>query len=190
MKKGEEQNAITFTQEEIKKEIKQLKDKKAGDSSGWKNELIKNGGLEMEKSLVKIFNKLMEELTVPNEWEDMRVKSVYKNIGSIKEFKNRRGLFLTSIISKLFEKLMKSKTEITTCESQNGGKKGRSTKDNWLALMAIIDNAKRMGEKCVLYFADNEKCFDKLRLEDCLADMQKAGMREREVVMLLNERQR
>ena len=65
-------------------------------------------------------------------------------------------------------------------ECQNGGKTGRSTKDNWLAVMAILDNARYRGEECVLLFADAEKCFDKLWLEDCLVDLHKAGLRERE----------
>ena len=51
--------------------------------------------------------------------------------------------------------------------------------------MAILDNAKRSNETCHLLFADSEKCFDKLWLEDCLIDLKKAGMWEREVAMIL-----
>ena len=52
-------------------------------------------------------------------------------------------------------------------------------------MMALIDNAKRSRQNCTLLFADAHKCFDKLWLEDCLVDLRKAGMREREVAMIL-----
>ena len=52
-------------------------------------------------------------------------------------------------------------------KEQYGGKKGRSTKDNWL-IMAIIDENKKLGKDTYMIFADAEKCFDKLWLEDCL----------------------
>ena len=112
----------------------------------------------------------------------MNIKSVYKK-GSRMEVSNRRGLFLTSVISKIYEKAIKSKTEetVVTSRHQNGEKKERSTKGNWLALMAIIEGNKDMKRDTYILFADAEKCFDKLWLQDCLVDLHKAGMREREV---------
>ena len=162
--------------------------------SKYRNEMLKFERDEMVESLIKICNKVMEVMKVPVEWEDMKVKSISKNKGSKTEMGNRRGIFLTSIISKIFEKVLMEKTnkQITTSEYENGGKRGRSTKDNWLALMAILDNAKRRGESCVLLFADAEKCFDHLWLEDCLVDLNEARMREREILILLkmNEKAR
>mgnify|MGYP001800030716 CR=1 FL=1 len=75
----------------------------------------------------------------------MVIKSIFKNKGSTADIKNRRGLFLTSVVGKLFEKVIMMKIEgtVKTSEYQNGGRKGRSTKDNWLAMMALIDKAKR-----------------------------------------------
>ena len=98
----------------------------------------------------------------------------------IAEIQNIRGLFLTSNVGKLFEKVIMEKTDgkVITSEYQNGGRKERSTKDNWLAMMAIIDDAKRSRKNCVLLFADAEKCSDKLWLEDCLVDLKQAGMRK------------
>lgn len=184
---GEKQEPLIFTQKEICSAVKKLKNKKAADGRGWKNEMIKEGGPEMERSLCKIFNKIMKEMKTPKEWEEMEVKSIYKNKGAITEIKNRRGLFLTSVVGKLFEKVMMEKTsdDVKMSKYQNGGRKERSTKDNWLALMTILDNAKRSNEECVLLFADAEKCFDKLWLENCLVDLKAAGLREREVAMVL-----
>ena len=63
---GAKQQPMVMSREEIKKGIKSLKWKKAADKNGWKNEMIKEGGEEMEKSLEIIFNKIMEELTLSN----------------------------------------------------------------------------------------------------------------------------
>ena len=56
--------------------------------------------------------------------------------------------------------------------------------------MAVMEENKRLGKDTYLIFADAEKCFDKLWLEDCLVRMNEAGMREREVELLrsLNEK--
>ena len=39
-------------------------------------------------------------------------------------------------------------------EEQYGGKKGRSTKDSWLIMMAIIDENKKLGKDTYMIFAD------------------------------------
>ena len=67
---------------------------------------------------------------------------------------------------------------------QNGGRKQRSDIDNIMALMSVIDNNRRLNKKTYLIFADAEKCYDKLWLEDCLVDLHHLGMREREIVMI------
>ena len=57
-------------------------------------------------------------------------------------------------------------------------------------LRAVIDENCRLNRKTYCYYADAYKCFDRLWLKDCLIDMWKAGMREREVMMIykMNER--
>ena len=78
---------------------------------------------------------------------------------------------------------------LTSC-FQNGGRKNRSAKDNWLAMMAVIDKNKYIGRETYILFADAVKCFDKLWLDDCIKDMVKDGMREREAALIhrMNEK--
>ena len=170
----------------VRKQIQKLKSKKAPDREGWTNEMLKKGGKEMEQSIISMFTRIHNELEIPQQWDTMKIKSLYKNKGSRSDMKNRRGLFLTSIISKLFEKVMlrKSEENINIDICQSGGKKGRSITDNWLALTAVLDNNRRMNKKTYLLLADAEKCFDKLWLKDCLIDINSSGMREREVALL------
>ena len=184
--RAKEQESLQFEDEDIKKGIKVLKRRKAADCQGWKNEMIIFDGREMERSIRMMFNRILQKNIVLKEWECMRIKSTYKNRGSRMHLKNRRGLFMTSIISKLFEKTLMERigNRIHISEYQFGGKKRKSTKDNWIIMMAIIDRNKCFEKKTYAFFADAEKYFDKLWLEDSLVQMNKNGVREREVTML------
>jgi hypothetical protein len=51
-------------------------------------------------------------------------------------------------------------------------------------LRAIIDRNRELKKKTYTIFADAEKCFDKLWLEDSLVQMNRCGIREREITTL------
>ena len=168
--------------------IKELKAGKARDDRDWNNEMIMDGGEEMVESIIKMADVVKEKLEVPNQWQTMDIKSVHKK-GKLADLKNKRGLFLTNIVSKVFEKIQSNESETTYDELQNGGTKNRCTVDNWMILTAVIDEGKRLQKPVYLFFADLVKCFDRLWLKDCLVDLQDCGMRERDVAMVykLNE---
>ena len=79
---------------------------------------------------------------------------------------------------------------MTINEHQCGGQKGRSTADNIIMMKAVIDSNSRLNKRTYCYYADAYKCFDRLWLKDCQIELWKAGMREREVLMIykMNER--
>ena len=174
-----EKQEITYTTtEEIEEGIDKLKKKKCRDGSGWNNEMIINGGQEMLLSLQKIFNKLEEERLVPGQWNEVIVKAINKP-GPILEMEYKRGLFLTEVISKLYEKIMKSRNKAKIREYisplQTGGAEGKTTVDHIMVLSEIIRRNRKMGKKTYILFGDAVKCFDKLWLKDCLVEMYKAG---------------
>lgn len=142
----------------------------------------------MIKSLTKMFNLIREKEEIPTQWQKMNIKSIHKK-GSKEDLNNKRGLFLTNIISKTFEKLLDKKCNVKYDELQHGGCKGRSTVDNWIIMMAVIDEGRRLKKSVYLFFADLVKCFDRLWLKDCIVDLHEAGVREREARMIfkLNE---
>ena len=86
--------------------------------------MIIYGGKEMELSIKKLFNAILQKISIPNESEMMKIKCIYKSKGPRKQLKNRSGLCITDIISKLFEKTFKEKIEdnIQISEQQCGGK--------------------------------------------------------------------
>ena len=99
-------------------------------------------------------------------------------------------MFLTNIVSKVFEEIQDSESQVRFDRFQNGGTKGRATIDSWIIMMALIDEGKRLRKPVYIFFADLVKCFDRLWLKDCVVDLHECGMRERDAYMVyrLNEK--
>ena len=147
---AKKQEPLKIEKEDVEEVICKLKKKKAEDYSGWKNELMIFGGDEMTKSLVMMYNNITEQLTIPNQWNNVIIKSFYKNKGSKMEMKNRRGIFLTNL-SKVFETIILKKDTSEMYSWQNGGRKKRSAIDNILMIMGVIDNNRRLKRKTYIY---------------------------------------
>ena len=84
---------------EIRKAVKGMRNKKAGDKNNQKTEWIKEGGSGMVQNLATLFNRAEEENKIPIQWRETKIKSVYKggNTGSIQE--SQTGIFLMNIVS-------------------------------------------------------------------------------------------
>ena len=68
------------------------------------NKVIKSAGQDFLDSSKIMFQEIDRENRGPEAWENMKIKSIYKGKNCRKKMTNRRGLFITSVISKLFEK--------------------------------------------------------------------------------------
>ena len=96
--------------EEILKARKELKKKKCKDGTGWNNEMLLGEGEEIKKSLKMIFNMIERERILPEDWKKVIIKAISKP-GPLLEMDYKRGLFLTDVISKLYEKIMKNRNK-------------------------------------------------------------------------------
>ena len=118
----------------------------------------------------------------------MLIKSIHKNKKDEHDFKNQRGLFITSILSKVLEKIYYNrnleKFHQGTSKFQTGSRKGRSTIDNLFVLQAIIDYHRYLGQNIYLIMGDAEKCFDKLDLSSCLNELYSIDMNIAEISMI------
>ena len=139
----------------------------------------------MHKSIQYIFNAIVQENKIPKQWTCMKIKTINKK-GSKMVMDNKRGLFLPNVLSKVFESVIDLLTNETVCmsEYQCGGQKERGTVDNMIMMRAVIEYNTRLNKKTFCYFADAYKCFDKLWLKNCLVEMWRAGMREREIMLI------
>ena len=88
---------------------------------------------QMTLSLKKLFNRMEKEIVSPKQWGQVLIQTVPKK-GSCLEMNNKRGLFITEIVSKVYEKVLKNRNtehlEKYMSPFQTGGTKGRATVDN------------------------------------------------------------
>ena len=177
-------------EETVEKIVNGLKNKKSRDLSSWKNEYIKTGGDQMLKSIITIMDIVDETYITPSEWDQLKIKSIHKKSTKTK-MKNKRGLFITNVISKVYERIIKERNQgrAKLSPNQAGGVKERSTIDHVMTVLAVIERNKYMNKPTFVTFADIEKCFDKIWLEDGLKDLWKSGMSARDCWALkkLNE---
>ena len=177
-----------FTREEYQEVKREIKNGKAPDLQGWRYELIKNAGEDLEESILCMINELVSTFTVPIEWLEMIIKSIGKGKGDPHSMNSKRGLFLTIILSKIVEKLIKNRRKSTIEASmtpfQCGGVKLRGPGDNLLIVNSVVEEFRFEKQDLYLLFADLEKCFDQLWLKDCIREIHEAGMPAGEAMYL------
>ena len=181
MEKVSEEKEIRPIQEEEYKHMKEeLKKKKAPDQQGWRYEWVECAGKDLEESIKEMMNTMLEMKIQPKEWKEMRIKSIAKDSRKKMEMENRRGLFLTNILSKCMEKLLlnrrKEEIEGNITPFQCGGVKGRSICDNLFILNTVMDEYRERKENLYILFGDLEKCYDKLCLKDCIIELVEIGV--------------
>ena len=141
----------------------------------------------MKKSLTKLFRRMEMEKMTPQQWTQVLIQTVPKK-GSCLEMDNKRGLFLTEFVSKVYEKILKSRNEAQIGQYmsnlQTGGVKKRATVDNHIILSEIIRKNRKLGKKTYIVYGDAVKCFDKLWLKDALVELYKAGCSPQDVCMI------
>lgn len=107
-------------------------------------------------------------------WIKVMIVTFYKNKGSRKALKNHRGVFLSAVLSKVMERLIKTRinSKLKNIDPlQCGGQHNKSTDDSLFLLRGTIDHSKYLNRTLYLTFYDYRTCFDKLWLDDCLIAM-------------------
>ena len=181
-------------QKELEVVRMKLKNKKASVLQGWKYEYLKYGGGEdLINSIVEMMNEIMEVRIIPKEWRDVKIKSIYKKKGKKQQLANQRGLFITSIIAKVLEKIIYNRNigiiDSNLSPYQSGGRKEHSTIDNLFIFQAAIDYYRYIEQDLYLIVIDAEKCFDKLWLDDCCNELYQKGMNaaELQIIRMMNQ---
>ena len=141
----------------------------------------------MIESLTTIFNRVEEEEQIPLQWRETTIKSLYKGGGSKEKKESQRGIFIRNTVSTAYEivkKIQNKAIQSNMSNMQTAGKKNRSTIDNIIITNAIIEKQRQSHKNTYLFFADAEKCFDKLWLKDCLIDMEEIGYNRNDIKIL------
>ena len=123
----------------------------------------------------------------------MEIKAVHKK-GLKSEMSNKRGLFLTNNVSKVYERVVKNRNDERFREGitewATGGIQNRAAIDNVLTATSVLEQNEYLNCNTYLVFTDAEKCFDKLWLKDGIFELWRCGTDVRDCVMIkrLNEK--
>ena len=101
-------NSFKITTEVVGKYLKELNASKSQGPDNLHPKLLLEAPEEIKNPLTEIFNKLLQEGTVPNDWKLANIIPLHKK-GSKSSPKNYRPISLTSVASKLMEKLVRDK---------------------------------------------------------------------------------
>ena len=172
-------NIQEITMEEYQNMKKSLKVRKAGDDQHWKYEFVINAGEDLEKSILRMMNEMVRNKMVPREWKSMEILPIDKGTGWL-QMEEKRGLFMTNIISKCMEKILFKRRDEAYNKSiskfQCGGVTNRGTQDNLFIVNHTINEYKKKNENLYILYADIKKCFDNLWLKDCILEIMRCGI--------------
>ena len=167
-------NGPEFTLAELLIVIAELRRGKTPGYDGINAELLLEAGEGILLPLVHIFNAIRVSKNIPEQWNNVLISLIYKNKGSKKELVNYRGIFLTVIVSKVFESLLKKRIsdELSKVDlHQAGSRTNRSPADNTFLLRGCIDHQKYLGGSLYITAYDFEQAFDSLWLQDCILSL-------------------
>ena len=160
----------TWTQEELTKVLRTLKNKKCRDPKSLINELFKPGviGSDLQIALLDLFNICKSQMKIPDIMTWSNIVNVWKKKGDKMNIESYRGIFIINKFKAIILKLIyQDKSKIIDShmsEFQIGGRKGRNVRDHLFVISGIIqDTLSSVNMKPInLIVADFQLCFDGL----------------------------
>ena len=145
--------------------------------------LLKECAASLAKPLKILFDKTMSSSQLPDEWKRAEIRPIYKKKGSKLDPSNYRPISLTSVVCKVFEKVIKNRLcshlidQDLLSSHQFGFVPGRNTKTQLLVTVkdwiSNLDN----GTATDIAFMDFKKAFDTVPHQKLLYKLQKYGVK-------------
>ena len=141
------------------------KNNKSPGLDGITNELLKNGGDSLNKSILAMFQKFIDFEKTPKEWNRGVIIPIFKK-GDRKDLNNYRGISLTSCVAKIFNSIiamnisnfLEGSNSLT--EVQGGFRPSHRCEDHSFTLKSIAACRLAEGKKTYMAFLDFRKAFD------------------------------
>lgn len=170
--------------EEVERQIRKLKKKKAAGSDRIQNEAWIYGTEGVKERLREVVNDVWRGRGFPLEWREGLICPIYKK-GDKKNITNYRGITLLNTGYKVYamcleERLEKEMDELNVLpDGQAGFRKGRSTTDNVYILDHLVQKyiEKKSGGMYAL-FVDMRAAFDSVDRERLWVCLRKRGVDE------------
>ncbi len=98
-------HVFKIDQREIRSQLKKMKNCKSCGPDGITSDMLKIAGETIIPYLVRLFNVSINNESVPDDWKSALIVPIFKS-GQKCEVQNYRPVSLTSVVCKLFEKLL------------------------------------------------------------------------------------
>ena len=155
-------NTEDFTIDELNECIKNLKNNKSAGPDNIPGEVWK--AHIMDSELLGFCNRTLNG-DKPSIWSSSSIIPIPKK-GDLSDTTNYRGISLTSIASKIYNKLILNRlqpyVDPLLRPNQNGFRKGRGTISQILTIRRLIEGIKSKNLEAVLIFIDFKKAFDSI----------------------------
>ena len=181
-----------FTYKEIRDAITSLSKGTSPGPHPVPPDVYKRAGRGLINIICKAMNRIKNTLVIPLDWLENLIVTIFKNKGSRKVLKYYRGIFLGDILTKILEKVIKSRIQDKLNNInilQAGSRTNRGPADSLFILNGTIDHAKYLKKRLYITFYDYTTCFDSLWLDDCMISLWDIGIRNEllNLIFKLNE---
>ena len=155
----------SITAKEVVAAIKNLKSKKAAGIDGFCIELLKHGSSFLCKSLVKLFNAVLDTSNFPDVWNTSIMTHLFKK-GDKYDPKNYRGISVGSCVGKVFSHILNERLNSFLEDNhiihnnQAGFRKNHRTVDHIFTMKTIVDKYINKRQNIYVCFVDFAKAFD------------------------------
>ena len=172
---------VFLTDEIVEEKLRQLNPKKAAGPDGVESRVMKECAVELAPILHGLFRKSLDEAEVPDRWKEAEIVPIHKG-GSKAVMANFRPVALTSIVCKVFEKIICSAilafltTNKLISQQQHGFVRGRSCQTNILLCLESWTDLVDQGKSIDVAYFDYAKAFDKVSHRLLLIKLQAYGI--------------
>jgi len=188
-----QKKSAPWTQAEVDKVLKSLKNNKCRDPQGLINEIFKPGsaGTDLKLSLLKLFNGMKETQQIPEMITNVNIAMIPKpGKPYLHDISNQRGIFLISVFQSMILKLLLrdeyDKIDEFMSDSNVGGRKGRRIQDHLFIVNGVVHQHTRTqnSKGITISIYDCKLCFDSLWLEHIVNDLYEAGTNDDKLSLL------
>ena len=176
-----EMETVTVTVHDVRQQMKQLQMGKAPGPDGIHPEILKPLAEVIAEPLAGLFNQSLEDGSLPAEWKLAQVVPIHKG-GDRGTTANYRPVSLTSIVLKVFERILRDKlVEHLTVNgllsaAQHGFRKRKSCTTNLLCFLDEITERIDRGERVEVCYLDFRKAFDLVNHRMLLLKLESYGV--------------
>ena len=167
---------------EIKKIIENCDNKYSIDTLGFNMHIIKQIKDDISPILAILFNKCLQVGLFPDDLKISKIIPIYKS-GAKNELSNYRPISMLPQISKLFEKIIKTRLNVfltknyIVSDSQYGFREGISSSDALMDLTESISKSLERLDKCAVVSIDLQKAFDTIHHDILFVKLEHYGIR-------------